>query len=143
MFWIIKYFLSFGNSSFSKDPRGNTRVTSASLLSSSISPSSVSSSIYKKTNNYDEEYSSVLVRARSRNQTIDKDDLPVDLLVTRKLESRSNYRIDRGEKTNIADLSNLSNKKEATSEYYSDKNFSSYFLNSNPKLDQMLQKIEK
>ena len=118
-------------------------MTSASLLSSSISPSSVSSSIYKKTNNYDEEYSSVLVRASSRNQTIDKDDLPVDLLVTRKLESRSNYRIDRGEKTNIADLSNLSNKKEATSEYYSDKNFSSYFLNSNPKLDQMLQKIEK
>ena len=100
-----------------------------------------STSIYKKSNEYDREYSTILVRARSRNTTFDKDDLPVDLVVSsNNTETRTKYRTDREKMKSYKDSSM---PKAATAEYYSDKNFSSYFLDSNPKLDQMLQKIEK
>ena len=105
----------------------------SSLTTSRMSPSLRS---YPRSD-YDTGYSTVLVRARSMKPSSDEDDnsSPVDLLIARGSRNTS-------ERKKLEVKAPLE-RKEKKEEYYSDKYFSNYFLNTNPKLEQMILKTEK
>ena len=81
-------------------------------------------------------YSTVLVRAKSELPSNDEDDisLPVDIFYARGSQPK------KREKR----IENVYKRTEDTEPvYFSDRHFSNHFLNYNPKLQDMLQKVEK
>ena len=112
------------------------------MSSSSSISSSRSKSLCKTIDSRDygsNKYSTILVRARS-NVRNSNDDLssPVDLLITSGPQKpRENY------PSNFRKENNFKSTRNAETEYHSDKYFAQNFLNNNPKLEQMVQKIEK
>ena len=83
-------------------------------------------------------YGTLLVRARDASYT-GENILPVEIVAVRGAgdhqagESKKNKRLEEEEMKT----------KAAEPEYHSDKHFSNYFLNSNPKLEEMLTKTKK
>ena len=81
-------------------------------------------------------YSTVLVRAKSEMRANDEDDLslPVDIFWAQgSSRKREKKRVD-----NI-----IKQREDSEPVYFSDRHFANNFLNNNPKLQDMLQKVEK
>ena len=85
-----------------------------------------------------DDYSTLLIKAKQEGSTWDNE-LPVEIVAAK---GRGNYEEDKGRKK-IEPKQNILPTKPTESEYYSDRNFSNHFLNTNPKLEEMLMKRKK
>ena len=85
-------------------------------------------------------YGTLLVRARPASYT-GENILPVEIVAVRG--TRDHHTGESRKSKNLREEEEKMKTKVEEPKYHSDKHFSNHFLNSNPKLDEMLTRIEK